>query len=148
MQVLESYIEIQRFRFGDKISIEMDVDESLFELHMIKFVLQPVLENAISHGMANSTGDGKIDIILGCYESGLEFRIRDNGVGMSEEKLQKLRESLHSQVEQVQENREGGIGLRNVCRRIDLYYKGEGDFIVNSVEGEGTEVILRLPFDL
>lgn len=148
MQVLESYIEIQRFRFGDKISIEMDVDESLFELHMIKFVLQPVLENAISHGMANSTGDGKIDIILGCYESGLEFRIRDNGVGISEEKLQELRESLHSQVEQVQENREGGIGLRNVCRRIDLYYKGEGDFIVNSVEGEGTEVILRLPFDL
>ena len=148
IQVLESYIEIQRFRFGDKISIEMDVDESLFELHMIKFVLQPVLENAISHGLANSTGDGKIDIILGCYESGLEFRIRDNGLGMSEEKLQELRESLHSQVEQVQENREGGIGLRNVCRRIDLYYKGEGDFIVNSVEGEGTEVVLRLPFDL
>ena len=148
MQVLESYIEIQNFRFGDKISIELNVDESLYELNMIKFVLQPILENAISHGVANLSGNGKIEIGLGCYESGLEFRIKDNGVGMSEERLIELRESLHSKTEDTQQRREGGIGLRNVYRRIALYYKGEGDFIVNSEEGKGTEVIVRLPFDI
>lgn len=147
IQVLESYIEIQSFRFGDKISIEMDVDESLFELNMIKFVLQPILENAISHGVANVTG-GKIEIILKCYESGLEFRIRDNGIGMSEQKLQELRQSLHSKTEDKQRGQEGGIGLRNVYRRIALYYHGKGEFAVNSLEGEGTEVIVRLPFDV
>lgn len=148
IQVLESYIEIQRFRFGDRISIELDVDESLFELNMIKFVLQPILENAISHGVAKLTEGGKIEIVLGCYESGLEFRIRDNGVGMSEDKLQKLRDSLSSNTEDTEQRREGGIGLRNVYRRIALYYKGEGDFVVNSAEGQGTEVIVRLPFDI
>ena len=147
IHVLESYIEIQRFRFGDRISIELDVDESLFELNMIKFVLQPILENAISHGVGNLTGGGRIEVVLGCYESGLEFRIRDNGVGMSEEKLQKLRESLENKTEDTEQRREGGIGLRNVCRRITLYYKGQGDFVVNSVEDKGTEVIVRLPFD-
>lgn len=148
MQVLESYIEIQNFRFGDKINIELNVDESLYELNMIKFVLQPILENAISHGVANMTGNGRIEIVLGCYESGLEFRIRDNGVGMSEDKLQELRDSLSSKTEDTEQRREGGIGLRNVYRRIALYYKGEGDFVVNSMEGEGTEVIVRLPFDI
>lgn len=148
IQVLQSYIEIQRFRFGDKICIELDVDESLFELNMIKFVLQPILENAISHGVASVGGNGKIDIILRCYDSGLEFRIRDNGVGMSEEKLSKLRESIYSKTEVVEQRREGGIGLRNVCRRIALYYRDNGEFVVNSVEGEGTEVIVRLPFEL
>ena len=63
---------------------------------MIKFVLQPILENAISHGVGNLTGGGRIEIVLGCYETGLEFRIRDNGVGMSEEKLQELIESLEN----------------------------------------------------
>lgn len=147
IQVLESYIEIQRFRFGDRISIELDVDESLFEINMIKFVLQPILENAISHGVGNLTSGGRIEIVLGCYETGLEFRIRDNGVGMSEEKLQKLRQSLENKTADTEHRREGGIGLRNVYRRIALYYKGQGDFVVNSVEDKGTEVIVRLPFD-
>ena len=148
IQVLESYIEIQSFRFGDKISMEMDVDESLLEINMIKFVLQPILENAISHGMANLNEGGKIKIVLGCYESGLEFRIQDNGIGMSKEKLQELRESLYSKTEDIQQRKEGGIGLKNVYRRIALYYKGKGEFIVNSSEGKGTEVIVRLPFEV
>ncbi len=147
IQVLESYIEIQRFRFGDRISIELDVDESLFEINMIKFVLQPILENAISHGVGNLTSGGRIEIVLGCYETGLEFRIRDNGVGMSEEKLQKLRESLENKTADTEHRREGGIGLRNVYRRIALYYKGQGALVVYSAENKGTEVIVRLPFD-
>lgn len=147
IQVLESYIEIQRFRFGDKISIELDVDKSLFELNMIKFILQPILENAISHGVGNLRDGGKIEIVLECYESGLEFKIKDNGVGMTEDRLQKLRKSLESETEETIQRMEGGIGLRNVYRRIALYYRGQGEFIVNSVEKEGTEVIVRLPFE-
>lgn len=67
---------------------------------------------------------------------------------MTQEQLFKLRESIQSNVEDKEQRREGGFGLRNVCRRIALYYKGEGDFIVNSEEGKGTEVIVRLPFDM
>ena len=148
IQVLESYIEIQRFRFGDRISIELDVDESLFEINMIKFVLQPIVENAISHGVGSLAAGGKIEVVLGCYESGLEFRIRDNGVGMSEERLLELRETLCGKTDSVEKKREGGIGLRNVYRRIELYYKEKGEFLVDSKEGCGTEVVIRLPFEL
>lgn len=149
IKVLKSYIEIQSFRFGDSFQIVMDLDESLYELQMIKFVLQPILENAISHGMSQTTSGGRIEIRLGCYDEGLEFRIQDNGVGMSKEALEKLRRSLYSKTEDVTEQKGvGGLGLRNVYRRIELFYQGKGDFIVNSVEGEGTEVIVRLPFDM
>ncbi len=148
MSVLQSYIEIQRYRFDGRFCIELDVDESLYNVHMIKFVLQPILENAISHGMSQTTSGGKISITLSCYDSGLEFRVCDNGVGMSQEKLEELRETLYGRKEKDELKKEGGIGLRNVCRRIELFYKGEGDFIVNSTEEKGTEVIVRLPFEL
>ena len=66
---------------------------------------------------------------------------------MTEDRLQKLRKSLESETEETIQRMEGGIGLRNVYRRIALYYRGQGEFIVNSVEKEGTEVIVRLPFE-
>lgn len=149
IQVLQSYIEIQNFRFRESFQINLNLDESLFELQMIKFVLQPILENAISHGMSQTISGGKIDISLGCYEEGLEFIIRDNGVGMSEEALEKLRRTLYSKTEVLTEQKGvGGLGLRNVYRRIELLYRGKGDFIVNSAQGEGTEVVVRLPFEI
>ena len=148
IQVVKSYIEIQSFRFGDNFQVDLDLDETLYELHMIKFVLQPILENAILHGMSGLEEQGKILVKLGCYEGGIEFRISDNGVGMSEEELAKLRHAIYGQIEELSARREGGIGLRNVARRIALYYKGKGEFIVNSKDGEGTEVIIRLPFEV
>jgi len=144
INVLKSYVDIQKYRFGDDFNVLYDLDELLFEVSIIKFVLQPIFENAISHGRLHTVENGTIKLTLRNYEDGVEFRISDNGVGMSEEKLNELREQLISDTES--DSKDGGIGLKNVYRRIKLYYKGKGSMEVNSTEGKGTEVVLRLPF--
>lgn len=148
IKALQSYIEIQRFRFGDKISIKLQLDETLLDLNMIKFILQPLVENAISHGFRKNAKAGTILISLSCYDSGMEFKIKDDGVGMSEEALHELRDTIYNATEGTGAKTRGGIGLPNVYRRIALYYQGKGQFIINSAEGVGTEVIVRLPFEL
>lgn len=144
INVLKSYIDIQKYRFGDDFNVVYDLDEQLFEVSIIKFVLQPIFENAISHGKVNTVENGTIKLTLRNYEEGVEFRIADNGIGMSQEILNDLRQQLISDSES--DSNDGGIGLKNVYRRIKLYYKGKGSLEVNSTEGKGTEVVLRLPF--
>lgn len=144
INVLKSYVDIQKYRFGDDFNVEYDLDERLFEVSIIKFVLQPIFENAISHGRLHTVENGTIKLTLKNYEDGVEFKISDNGVGMSEEKLDALRKELVLETES--DSKDGGIGLKNVYRRIKLYYQGEGTLEVNSKDGQGTEVILRLPF--
>lgn len=145
IKVLQSYINIQKYRFGDNFNVEYDLDESLFNVGMIKFVLQPLFENAISHGRVQSVENGKIKLTLHSYDEGIELIVADNGVGMSEAALEALRQSLSDETEE-DESKTGGIGLKNVSRRVFLHYNGKGSLNINSTEGKGTQVILRLPF--
>lgn len=145
IKVLQSYIEIQKYRFGNSFNVEFELDETLFDVSIIKFVLQPLFENCISHGKVQTVENGKIKLILRNYDEGVEFIVSDNGIGMSDEKLADLRNSFCS-VTEDDESKTGGIGLKNVYRRILLYYDGKGKLEINSIEGEGTQVILRLPF--
>lgn len=147
IEALEAYIDIQRYRFGDSFSIETELDQTLFQCYIIKFIIQPIVENAILHGMKRTSTGGKIEISLSCYEEGIEFCVSDNGIGMSEGKLEKLRESIYNPSIEYAESKNSGIGLKNVYRRMRLYYGERGEFIINSVEGQGTKVILRIPFD-
>lgn len=148
IKALESYVEIQKARFGDLFSVEFELDTTLFGVGMIKFILQPVLENAISHGMIHAKdGNGNILITLSCYGDGVEFRIADNGAGIPPEKLKELRESLISDTDEPVSS-SGGIGLKNVYKRIALYYNGRGSFEIDSEPEKGTTVTIRLPFDI
>lgn len=147
IEALEAYIDIQRYRFGDSFSIEIELDRTLFQCYIIKFIIQPIVENAILHGMKRTSTGGKIEISLSCYEEGIEFSVSDNGIGMSQERLEKLRESIYNPSIEYVESKNNGIGLKNVYRRMKLYYGDRGEFIINSVEGRGTNVILRIPFE-
>ena len=147
IEALEAYIDIQRYRFGDSFSIEIELDRTLFQCYIIKFIIQPIVENAILHGMKRTSTGGKIEISLSCYEEGIEFSVSDNGIGMSQERLEKLRESIYNPSIEYVESKNNGIGLKNVYRRMKLYYGDRGEFIINSVEGKGTNVILRIPFE-
>ncbi len=147
IEALEAYIDIQKFRFEDNFTIKLDLDRSLYECSMIKFILQPLVENAITHGMSQTTTGGEVSVFLGCYEDGLEFRVADNGTGMSEEVLAKLRESIYDPLVEYTPSEKGGIGLKNIYRRIQLFYKEEGELKIDSVAGQGTVVTIRLPFE-
>lgn len=137
LKLLESYLKVQRMRFGDSIVVEYELDDSLLDDSMIKLLLQPVVENAIHHGRDNTDGDFHIVIRLYKEDQKHVFEVEDDGIGIETEKLCQLQESLM--------NLEGGFGLRNVNFRIKLQYGNAYGVYVESEYGFGTLVRIEIP---
>lgn len=143
---LKKYVLIQNIRFGDRIHFETVFNESLFECTMLKFVLQPLVENALTHGVYNKMKDGVVQIALLSQGDNLIFAVSDNGEGMSEEKLKELRDSIYDDTkEYIPSAGGGGIGLKNIYRRLRIYYGETADLLIESELGAGTTVTLVLP---
>jgi len=140
---VKNYLEIQRYRYQDILDYEIDFDEEILEHHIQKLTLQPIVENALYHGIKNKRGGGKISVHG--HMSGddvIEFTIRDNGIGMNEEKLGLLRDMISGKV--VQEDQRG-FGMANVQKRIEMMYGSGYGMSVDSAYGEGTCVTVRIP---
>lgn len=138
---VRQYLIIQKMRYKDRLDYEICVPEDLFPYRTVKIILQPLVENAIYHGIKNSPSPGKI-IIDGsiCY-NGIELKVKDNGVGMSAEVLARIMEDTQGERAFVRR----GVGVRNVDERIKLYFGKNYGIQFFSSEGEGTEVRIRLP---
>jgi two-component system sensor histidine kinase YesM len=144
IQNLQKYIALQEVRFKLLYTIKITIDPNLYSVRMIKLILQPIVENAVYHGMSNRRSGGEINITASVIgKDGLEFRIADNGGGMSEEQVQKLNEYIQGQNELY-----SSIGLRNVNKRIKLKYGEEYGVIINSEIGKGTIVFVTIRNDL
>lgn len=143
---LNDYLLIQRMRFGDRIDFEVHVEEKILDDSILKFILQPLVENAVSHGMKDKFKGGKITVDLSVQESVLLFSVSDNGIGIQESELQKLRASIYSDMEEYGYTTGGsGIGLKNIYRRLKFYYGDEADMIIESKYQKGTVIKLVLP---
>lgn len=143
LDFVRSYLEIQQARFHDKITVQLDIDEALLELKTPKLIVQPLVENAIKHGIENKKGKGIIQISV--QEEGEEVRIvvRDDGIGIEASHLEQIRKSLASAGAPRKEGR--AIGLQNVHERIVLHYGEAYSLDIDSVSGEGTTMTLRFP---
>lgn len=147
----ENYFAIQNYRFGDKISMEVLMEEGEKELlscKIPKLTLQPIIENAIIHGLENKIGHGKVVISMTSDSKRLIIEIADDGVGMSEDSLNALNSSLkHLRVDKVEEEKikVGGIALKNVNERILLLFGEPYGLRVSSVKNYGTQVLIQLP---
>lgn len=140
---VRSYLSIQQSRYSDILSYEIHVDESMLHYDMLKMILQPIVENAIYHGIKNTAVDGKIEILGWMEGDCLYFEVRDNGAGMEAEEAESLNRRMQENT-QPYEDKENGFGLYNVNRRIRLYY-GDGYGIrIHSARDEGTTVSIRL----
>lgn len=128
IHLLKNYIDIQRYRFGERLDVHFDLEDGLEDFLLPKLMLQPLVENAVLHGMEASTAPVRIDIIAKRRGNGMELCIQDNGPGFD----------LGSRGKR-------GIGLQNVQRRMDLYYQGEGSFRIDSSPGTGTRLHLFFP---
>ncbi len=139
IQALTNYLDIQKIRIKN-IDVELFVDERLKHLQIPQFILQPIIENAYKH--AFSVGEGKILIEGKLTEDNLiEFSVSDNGIGMDKESLDRLNRVLEQNEEM---SHEGEIGLINVQRRIKILTGQEAYIVVESEQGKGTKVVLRL----
>ncbi|GBF72308.1 two-component sensor histidine kinase [Paenibacillus sp. 598K] len=146
---IEAYMKIQRIRFDDKIGYEAEVDEALYSYPVLKMTLQPIVENAVFHGLERKRGKGTIRIAARREGDRFVLSIIDDGVGISERHLgelqAKLRRSLHSDASPDESGR--GIGVRNVYARYAIRYGEALDFEIESRKGVGTCVTLSLPFE-
>lgn len=136
-----SYIEIQNIRYEGRYRIEWAIPEELYRCKTIRIVLQPVVENAIYHGVKYLSANGLITISGRAENDVVELSVKDNGLGMSARELEELRVSLRE--ESIRESRH--IGLANVNQRIRLYFGNEYGVSIESQEGKGTEVLIRFP---
>jgi two-component system sensor histidine kinase YesM len=133
---IQSYIDIQLMMHDNGFDVEYELDDKIMEYCIPNLLLQPIVENAIDHGIDMNTERKGVIKVSGRYkeEDVIEISVSDNGVGMSEETAhQMLTESSK------------GYGVKNVNERIKHFYGEEYGITVKSIEGEGTDIIIRIP---
>lgn len=140
MNNISNYITIQNVRYYNRIQLISEIEDGLMNHLVPKLILQPIIENAIFHGIADSEEDGTIMIHISRENGVLTIRIRDNGIGMEQETMSALEQSLSSQ-----ELQPYGIGVRNVHRRIQLHYGEQYGVTFTSAQGIGTTFTIMMP---
>ena len=139
----ESYFDIWYMRIGDKFEYEFDIDDSLMNCHVVKFILQPLIENAIKHGIEPmERKDGFITVIAQKHDNRIIINVADNGVGITKEKLKEIKENIKNQG--CSNNH---IGLQNLYKRLILFYGEENVFMdIFSEAGQSTQVLIEIPY--
>ncbi|MDE7269788.1 MAG: sensor histidine kinase [Acetatifactor sp.] len=141
LQHVRSYLEIQQVRYQDILQYEIHMPEELYDYSIPKITIQPLVENALYHGIKNRRGLGRIVISGERNKDMLVIRITDNGIGIRSERLQQIRDGIQNKVPT-----ENNIyGLYNVNERIRLNFGGRYGISIESDYGEGTEVKILLP---
>ncbi len=141
LEHVRNYLMIQQMRFKNKFAYHIDAGEDVMELASLKLMLQPLVENAIYHGMEFMDGDGEICVRVYREAQDLWFRISDNGLGMTRQQV----ESLLDEERHVSSRRGSGIGVKNVNERIRLYFGETYGLAIWSEPDEGTRISIRLP---
>jgi two-component system, LytTR family, sensor kinase len=131
LEFLNLYLEIEKVRFADRLTIKMTIDPLCLDAFVPNLILQPLVENSIRHGIARRRGRGQVEIAASVLQGQLCLRVRDNGAGFPADASDALKE---------------GIGLANTRARLEqLYHEGHRFELVNRGEG-GAEVLLEIPF--
>ncbi len=142
---IRSYLIIQKIRYRDILDFSIEVDEAILGYKILKLTLQPLVENALYHGIKNRRFGGTI-IIKGSKteDDRVLFEIIDNGIGMTEEKLAELQSELEND-DILPAMKESGFGLSNVHKRIKLYYGKDYGLMLKSEYNKGTRISLSFP---
>lgn len=139
MTTVRDYLYIQEQRFGDKISVAYQVEDNVEKYQVPNFILQPLIENAIIHGLETKLEKGRLLIQIQKEEDRLYFLVADDGVGMSVEEI----ETLYAQCEENDTSK--SIGIKNVYRRLILCYGEESKLYIKSKKNKGTEIRFSIP---
>ncbi|HXQ24994.1 MAG TPA: histidine kinase, partial [Candidatus Acidoferrales bacterium] len=132
IEFIDDYLDIEVIRFGrDKLQIFKEIDEETLDVFVPSMLLQPIVENAIKHGLAPRLDGGQIHIRTRRHDGRLAIEIDDNGLGMSPERLLEVYG--------------GGIGISNVHQRLRLLYGDQFEMDIRSQEGEGTQIRIEIP---
>lgn len=143
LDLINTYLEIQQMRFGDKLTYQINIDGDFSEYTIFPLIIQPLVENAIIHGLEPKMDLGEIIISVVPNHDQLKISVYDNGVGMTAHQLEELKKHLD-----LEEDFSGKqIGVRNVHQRIKLYYGDAYGLTISSQFNVGTTLMITLPLD-
>lgn len=143
VDISQKYVNILELRCDNRFDVVWEVDQTLLDTVILKLCIQPILENAVQHGLLQLTERrGLIRIRIGREKDDLCIRVTDNGVGIEENQLHELIENIHSEKPQAKH-----IGMRNVNLRLKLIYGEKYGLTIQSRYGEGTTCTLLMPID-
>ena len=126
------YLFIQKERYGEKLQYQIQCEEDVVEVMIPKILLQPIVENAIYHGIRPLEGTGRVIISAARYEANIVLQVEDNGVGFN---IDEAQEEVQKHITKL-----GGVGIQNVDERVKLYYGTDYGVTINSCIGGGTKV--------
>lgn len=138
---ISSYLQIQEMRYRDILEYDIQLDQVIYKYQILKLTLQPVVENALYHGIKYKRAKGCIHIHGEKEGDIIRLTVRDDGVGMDEDELEQLRQ----QIEKPCQKTEKGFGLANVNERIHMYFGPEYGMKIQSQKGKGTTVEIVIP---
>ena len=141
IEYVKSYINIQEYRYYDKFKVVFDIEEEILDYKILKFLIQPVVENSIIHGIEPMLEQGIIAIKGFRYDGVLKITVTDNGAGISKEKIS----TLLSSTEENKKNNFSGIGINNVHERIQMNFGEQYGLQIESVPNLYTTIEITLP---
>ncbi len=146
LDYIKSYLSIQQLRFGSRVNYKIEIDKKIVpnQYQILPLLLQPIVENAIIHGLEAVDQNGYIIISAQLTETNLTLSVKDNGCGISQNRLKELKEQTASSEKEGR----GSIGLYNIRQRILLCYGDRANFSIESELGKGTLVTLILPLNI
>ncbi|WP_083270918.1 sensor histidine kinase [Bacillus marinisedimentorum] len=154
VSIVKEYFFIQQTRFGDRVKFEAEIDEGAESIQIPSLTLQPIIENAFIHGIEEMESDALLKLRVCCTEKQAVIEVIDNGRGMTADVIASIfkeadRENadLEELVHRKKSGHSTGIGLKNVIRRLRLFYKKEDVMEIDSEPGTGTTVRLLLPIN-
>ncbi|MGG6309384.1 sensor histidine kinase [Paenibacillus macerans] len=134
LDIVDQYLTIVKYRYGDKFSVSIDSDERTLDYKIPRLALQPLVENAVNHGIRAKKGPGTITIQAVYTDQSVQLVVADDGVGMDEDKLLQIKHGLSK-----------GVGLKTTIDRLNLFYNSNSIFHIESKQGEGTIIRLAIP---
>lgn len=141
VKVVRYYLEIQKFRYVDRLSYELNIDFTTYDLFIPPLIIQPLVENAVIHALENSEDHVEVTVEANKVSEGLLIEVLDTGFGISKEKRVEINQSLHESDEKQGDR----IGLKNVHQRLQLLYGEKSGLRIKSELGTGTKVSFLIP---
>ncbi|MCL6591930.1 MAG: sensor histidine kinase [Firmicutes bacterium] len=142
LDLVSGYLEIQKFRFGDQLNYRIEVADDIKGNRVLPLIIQPIVENAVIHGLESKEEKGLITITATHNANLLRIVVKDDGMGIEPVKMRALEEALANPESKIDRH----IGIKNVHQRIRLFYGEEYGLRINSQLNQGTEVAILLPW--
>ncbi|MDE6622767.1 MAG: histidine kinase, partial [Lachnospiraceae bacterium] len=146
MEFVEAYLGLQKYRFGDRLSYDLDVERECLNIEIPKLSVVTFVENACIHGIENKTTQGWIFVRIYIEKEELCIEVEDTGNGMEEDEHQRLLEQMRdASIDRLKEK--GRVGIINACLRLKMVTDNQVKFALESEKGVGTMVQIRIPYD-